>query len=176
METFTDFKPLVTNPEFEDQRQTALNNINYLELDEPVIPLIKTINSLPYCFTLQCCYGHFLYHDQQDEFNVNPLPKTKNIKDVEYRIAYMAFCVKDSAEGQQFLKEMENVIKIDPNYIQFGCADWFWERQVNSYVVQVEPDRFKLDDKAILHYNEALKIESIRNQFYNRVDRFIQNL
>jgi len=32
--------------------------------------------------------------------------------------------------------------------------------------LQVEPDRFKFEDKAILDYKEALKMEKIRNEFF----------
>jgi hypothetical protein len=173
LETFTDCKPIVSNPHFEDQRQTALKNLNYREIDQPIIPLIKKINSLPYCFTLQCCYGHFLYSGQQDEFNVDPLPQSSNIKEVEYRIAYVAFCVEDNVQGQQYLNKLKNIVEINPQYIQFGCADWFWERQVNSYVLQVEPDEFKYSDKAIVDHKQALQIESIRNQFFKDLSDII---
>ena len=63
---------------------------------------------------------------------------------------------------------------VDPDNIQFCCAEWFWERQVNSYALQVEPDRFKCEDKAILDYIEALKIERIRNESFTQLYKLIQ--
>jgi len=36
-------------------------------------------------------------------------------------------------------------------------------------VLQVEPDRFKFEDKVILDYKEALKIEKTRNKFFVQV-------
>jgi hypothetical protein len=56
----------------------------------------------------------------------------------------------------------------------FCCAEWFWKRQVNSYALQVEPDRFKFEDKAILDYKEALRIEKIRNEFFVRLKELLQ--
>ncbi len=37
--------------------------------------------------------------------------------------------------------DLRQIPAIDPEYIQFGCAEWFWEAQVNSYALQVEPMR-----------------------------------
>ena len=51
---------------------------------------------------------------------------------------------------------------------------WFWERQINSYALQVEPDRFKHEDRAILGYKEALKIENIRNEFFVQLKELLQ--
>jgi len=59
---------------------------------------------------------------------------------------------------------------------QFFCADWFWKRQPNSYAVQVEPDRFKYKDKAILSYKEALHIERVRNVFFSRLNQLLENI
>ena len=62
---------------------------------------------------------------------------------------------------------------MDPENIQFGSAEWFWKRQVNSYALQVEPDRFKRQDTAILDYEEALNIEKIRNEFFFQLQALI---
>lgn len=52
-------------------------------------------------------------------------------------------------------------------------AGWFWRRQVNSYALQVEPDRFKHKDIAILGYKEALYFESVRNKFINKLVKLV---
>jgi hypothetical protein len=70
---------------------------------------------------------------------------------------------------------LKGITVIDPKNIQFCCADWFWKRQVNSYALQVEPDRFKYQDTAILDYQEALKIERIRNEFFVQLNELLQN-
>ncbi len=64
---------------------------------------------------------------------------------------------------------LNEITAVDPDYIQFCCAEWFWKRQVNSYALQLEPDRFKHQDTAILDYREALHVEKIRNEFIGQL-------
>jgi len=76
--------------------------------------------------------------------------------------------------GRGFLKILNGITDIDPENIQFCCAEWFWERQVNTYALQVEPDRFKHQDSAELEYMEALRIEKIRNEFYLKLQKMFE--
>ena len=175
METYTEVKEFVPNPDFEKQRCKALNKIDYKHIDKPIVDIIKRINTLPYIFTIQCCYGHFLYAGQADEYNLDPIPKSTHINEIEYRIAYLAFSIQENSQKKVLLSELKDLTKIDPKNIQFGCADWFWDRQVNSFVLQVEPERFKYFDKVILEYEEALYIETIRVQFYKKLNKLLLN-
>lgn len=174
METFTAPKELVANPYYQDQRQKSLLGLTDVAIDTPIIELINAFNKLPYCFTLQSCYGHFLYNDQNDSHNLEPLPITDTIARVEYRIAYLAFCIENSELGRSLMEALKEITVIDPENIQFCSAEWFWERQVNSYAMQVEPDRFKHEDSAILDYKEALYIEEIRNEFFDHLQELLQ--
>jgi hypothetical protein len=83
-------------------------------------------------------------------------------------------CIENSDLGKEFLNSLKGVVDIDPENIQFCCAEWFWKRQINSYALQVEPDRYKFQDKAILDYNEALKIERIRNEFFIKLTEVVR--
>ena len=166
METLIEPKALVDNLNFHNQRMESLSKLKDEIIDEPIIRLIRDFNKLPYCFTLQCCYGHFVCEGQTNPKNVERLPITNTISSVEYRIAYIAFCVENNEAGKRLLQSLKRITNINPDNIQFGCAEWFWERQVNSYALQVEPDRFKFEDKAILGYSEALKIEKTRDDFF----------
>ena len=141
METFTESKELVENPHYQDQRQKSLAGLSDDMIDEPIIELINGFNKLPYCFTLQSCYGHFIYSGQNDPHYLEPLPMTDTIARVEYRIAYIAFCIDNSDLGRMLFDDLKGIADIDPENIQFCCAEWFWKRQVNSYALQVEPDR-----------------------------------
>lgn len=170
METFAAFKEPMENPDFRAQKKRVLADFADMPIDAPIVDTIESFNRLPYCFTLQCCYGHFVYNDMKDPHNVNPLPRIDMIGTVEYRIAYVAFCLENSDPGRLFLKELKNMTRIDAENIQFGCADWFWQRQVNSYVLQVMPDRFKKKDTAILDYPEALDIEKARGALFNELE------
>lgn len=87
---------------------------------------------------------------------------------------YIAFCVENSDRGRLFLEIIKKITLIDPENIQFCSAEWFWERQLNSYALQVEPERFKHEDKAFLGYTESLKIENIRNEFFVQLRLLLQ--
>lgn len=169
METFIEPKELVVNPHYPDQRQKCLAGLSDDMIDMPILDVIHAFNRLPYCFTLQACYGHFVYIGQDDIYNLEPLPIIDSIASVEYRIAYVALCLENSDSGRRLFYDLMAFTRIDPQNIQFCCAEWFWERQINSYALQVEPDRFKRQDTAILNYQEALKIEKIRNEFFDRL-------
>ena len=173
METFTEFKPLVDNPYFLQQREKALNQLDINTIDAPIKEIIKDFSNLPYCFTLQSCYGHFLYNDQKNPKNIESLPESDNISKVEYRISYIALCIQNNEQGRMLLQKLKKIPAIDPEYIQFGCADWFWKRQVNSYALQVEPQRYKKEDKITVNFQEALHIEKVRNKFFRRIEKII---
>jgi len=66
------------------------------------------------------------------------------------------------------------VSSVDSEYIQFGCADWFWERNVNSYALQVEPIRHMRKDQVRIEYGEALHIEKVRGRFFNEIECLLQ--
>lgn len=170
METFTKPKELVENLEFQSQKDRVLKTLSPDMIEKPLLNLVNGFNSLPHCFTLQCCYGHFIYEDQSNPNNIEPLPVTTEIIGVEYRIAYIAFCIECSYLGKKLIDSLRSVPSIDPSNIQFGCANWFWNRQVNSYALQVEPQRFQDKDKVTLYYSEALIIEKVRNRFFKQLE------
>ncbi len=174
METFTKPRELVKNPHYQDQRQKSLACLSDGMIDVPIIELINAFNKLPYCFTLQSCYGHFICNCQNDAHNLEPLPITDTIARVEYKIAYVCLCIENSDLGRRLLEDLSGITAIDPENIQFCCAEWFWERQVNSYALQVQPDRFKHKDRAILDYGEALNIEKIRNDFFVQLQELLK--
>ena len=169
METFTELKDLAENPHYQVQKQKSFSNLNDAMIDTPIVDLINGFNKLPYCFTLQSCYGHFVYNGQKDIHNLAPLPVKGAIAKVEYSIAYIAFCIENNRLGRELFESFNGITAIDPENIQFCCAEWFWKRQINSYALQVEPDRFKRNDTAIVDLKEALYIEKIRNEFFIRL-------
>lgn len=176
METFTKLKEFAENPHYQVQKQKTLSDLTDDMIDMPIIDLINGYNKLPYCFTLQSCYGHFVYNGQKNLQNLEPLPIKGAIDKIEYRIAYIAFCIDNSAAGRRLFETLEEVTSIDPENIQFCCAEWFWNKQINSYALQVEPDRFKRQDTAIIDIKEALNIEKIRNTFFIRLYEFLDKM
>ncbi len=176
METFTDLKDFVDNPYFHDQRKKWLSKLDIGSIDTPIVELISGFVKLDYCFTFQSCYGHFLHNSQNDPYNIEPLPISNGISNVEYKIAYIALCIENSKQGRTLFFELKEIPSIDPEYIQFGCAEWFWERQVNSYALQVEPKKHMTKDRLSVDYWEALHIEKVRNNFFTQLKKFVQDL
>ncbi len=168
METFTEEKKFVDNPAFAHSRIETLSDINYNDIDKPIIDIIKKFNNLPFCFTLQCCYGHFLYNHEENPNNLNPLPAF-DPGIITYRIAYAAYCIDNNPEGRALYKSLAKIPDIDRDYIQFGSADWFWNQNKNSFVLQVEPERFKYKDEAAVEWKEALRIEKTKSLFFEEI-------
>ena len=169
MKTFTELKDFVANPHYQQRRRENLVKLDINTIDTPIIDIINGLSRLPYCFTLQSCYGHFLYKNQENPTNTEPLPLTADITRVKYRIAYIALCIENSAPGRALFQDLGTIPQIDREYIQFGCADWFWQGQVNTYALQVEPERHKNKDWVYVDYQEALHIESTRNKFFTAI-------
>lgn len=162
------------NPRYQEQRRNCLRHLTDDMIDAPIRNTVKRFNKLPYCFTLQSCYGHFIPNGLKDSYNLEPFPVKDTIDRVEYRIAYIAFCIENSLLGRVLFKALKEVPALEPENIQFCCAEWFWKRQINSYALQVEPDRFKCMDTAILEFEEALHIEKLRNQFFIRLNEVLE--
>jgi hypothetical protein len=175
LETYTELKDLADNPHYQAQKRKILSDLDDGMIDTTIVDLINGFNKLPYCFTLQSCYGHFVYNGQKDTHNLDPLSAKEIIAQVEYRIAYIAFCIENSASGRGLFEKLKEITAIDPENVQFCCAEWFWKKQINSYALQVEPDRFKHKDTAIIDFKEALHIEKIRNTFFIRLYELLEN-
>jgi len=173
VETFTEPKGFVDNPRYVQQRQASLAAMDIGTIDAPIVDIVKSFQALPCCFTLQSCYGHFIHAAQQDRTNTERLPISDGAAPVTYRIAYVALCLENSPEGKELLEDLRDIPTSDPECIQFGSAEWFWSRQVNSYVLQVEPEKFKDKDQAFIDYQEALHIQEIRDKFISELKRLL---
>ena len=88
----------------------------------------------------------------------------------------MAFCIENSASGKTLFEALRGIAWIDPDNVQFYSAEWFWQRQVNSYALQVEPDGFKHKDRVLLDYKDALYIEKIRNKFFVELKALLRDV
>jgi hypothetical protein len=174
METYTDHKPFRHNPHFKADRLIALDNLDLNLIDFPLIKLVKDINRLPCLFTLQCCHGHFLKKDGEEILN---LELSQTNEQVKYRLAYIVFCIEDSLSGRDIKKRLVNIqLSIDQDKIQFCSAQWFWDQWLNSYALQVMPERFKDRDAAQLEYVEAREIAKVRDNFFAYLEDFIARL
>ena len=168
METYCSEKPLRPDPQFEQARMRALGGLAEAGIDAPIRDVIAALNRLPYCYTLQCCFGHFVAPEQPDEHNLTPVAEAGPSVGFSYRIAYVAFCIDASPDGKRFLDALRGLpSRIDQDNIQFGCAQWFWDQCANSYVLQVQPtDRADVDSLDVSR-EEALRIQSTRDGFWD---------
>ena len=78
------------NPRYQKQRRESLAGLSEDMIDAPIVDIIDGFNKLPYCFTMQSCYGHFVYNKQKYPYNIEPLPDTDPVSSVEYRISNSA--------------------------------------------------------------------------------------
>jgi hypothetical protein len=178
METFIEATPFTDDHSFGRRRENALKELTPLlesnGIDKPLLTLIRKCADIPYCFTLQCCYGHFVHEPRKNKYTLDHISLFHEvIGSIEYRIAYLALCIENNESGRNLFRDLKSVADIDPQYVQFGSAEWFWDRCVNSYVLQVEPAKDKNRDTAWVNYEEALHIERIRNQFFDKIEKIV---
>ena len=173
METFGSARRLQRNPGFERQREAARRVLDLSSIDAPIRDLVRALNRLPHCFTIQSCYGHFLWSACGDPGNLEVLPPADPAGLITYRIAYLAICLDAGSAGRALLRDLESLERMARGYVQLGGADWFWERQVNSYAIQVEPERFKHLDQAQLEYHEALRVQDARTGFFRALGEIV---
>jgi hypothetical protein len=172
METFADAKSLVRNDGYALERAAALKALDLSAVDAPIVDVMEAFRPLPYCYSLQCCHGHFLTAQAQDDHTLAPLPPGYT-GSVRYRIAYVAFCVDTDDRGRELLDKLSRVPEIDPAYVQFGSAAWFWDQWLNSFVLQVEPTVHRFKDQAVLTAGEAMQVQRARDQFFAELRRVL---
>ena len=176
MKTLTPPRPLVTNSGYAADRAAALGDVHAAieedALDAAVIDVVRAFLPLPHVFTLQCCHGHFLCEPGQDEHSLAPIPEG-HTGPVRYRIAYVAYCLEDSARGRAFGEALARLTAVDPAHVQYGSADWFWEQWPNSYTLQVEPEEHRLKDQAVLTADEARRTQEVRDRFFSELRRVL---
>ncbi|MCP3929265.1 MAG: hypothetical protein GY705_09220 [Bacteroidetes bacterium] len=135
------------------------------KIDPPLTELIKAFNSLPYCYTLQCCSGHFFNEILRLNYVSRLLFYPEKSDTIQYSIAYIAVCICNCLLGRRLIEGLKKIALMDPEYIQFGCAQWFWQKTVNSYVLQVEPQKYLDKDIISIEYSEAIRVMKARDFF-----------
>ena len=98
-------------PASPEAREKALSTLERALIDAPILDLILGFTRIPRCFTIQSCYGHFVHPGQPDPSSVDPLPPAGAGR-VRYRIAYLAVCIENSAEGERLREGLRAVMRI----------------------------------------------------------------
>lgn len=160
---------MVANPEFAAQRVAALAGLDLATLDTPIKELIAGLSQAPHCFTMQSCWGHFVLTDHVDDQDFDPPQHLDSAVHVDYRIAYVALCIDNNPTGAALLDDLQGLVSLDPAYVQFGSAEWFWQQQVNTYQVQVEPERHQYKDRVQVAMDEARHLARVRDRLYKEL-------
>jgi hypothetical protein len=179
METFTSARPFTLHPGYASDRDKTNRELEEEMLsgsiDAPLLPIIRDWMPITHCFTVQCCFGHFVHDREPDIENLVPPSRYRGkIETVRYRLAYVAVCIQDTICGREMYADLEELAADNPDYIQFGSAGWFWERLVNTYCIQLEPERLKNTDSGLIAMDEALHLEMLRKNFFQRLAGIVQ--
>ena len=138
-----------------------------VDIEEPIIEVIDSLNKLPFCFTIQSCFGHFLFENKPASTTYYLPEKTTRTRNCKYRISYVAIRVDGSQEARGLLSLLRDIPStINKEYIQFGCAEWFWEQHINSFVIQVQPRDRSNVDSLLVTTEEAQLIQAVRDRFW----------
>lgn len=177
MQTFISERPLAQVPDFQARKKAALKRLTGAEIDAPIRDAVRLLNSLPWCFTLQCCAGHFVPPGEGNQHTLERVDKDSLAASYTYRIAYLALCLDDTPKGRDFLARLRRIPgAVDPKYVQFGCAQWFLDQHADSYVLQVQPAANALVDHMDVDADEALRIQSARDIFWRLLEDLARGL
>ena len=75
METFGEPRDFVKNERYAQARKDALAALDMGAIDAPIVDIVAGFAKLPHCFTLQCCYGHFVCALEQYPHRLDPIPR-----------------------------------------------------------------------------------------------------
>jgi hypothetical protein len=170
METFAPPREFVTHARYKVDRRTALAALDFDAIDAPIVDVVAGFASLPHCFTLSSCYGHFICTPAQDPRSFDPI-RPHPAGSIRYRIAYIALCIENSPAGRGLRESLARVPAIDPDTVQFGSPTWFCRRwpRFNCYALQVEPARLMNRDEATLEPAEAFQVQRTRDLFFREL-------
>ena len=179
METFTLPPPFAAHPGYRNDRERSIAElaaeIGRNALDPPLLPLVRECIHIPHCFTVQCCYGHFVHALAPDPENLVPISAfSGDTGPIRYRVAYLALCLRDNPAGHRMYAYLQEMAGRNPAFVQFGSADWFLERMPNTYCLQLEPELMKTKDSGTVSWDEALMIEKRREPFFLQLMTIMQ--
>ena len=174
MDTFVEPRPMVENLYYSEKRAEMNSRLRMDDIDPSIQDIIVGFKRMPHCFTIQSCHGHII--EQSPNGGVTRIePESRLPAKGLYQIAYLALVLDNSEPGRSLYQALSGMAGLDHEFIQFGSADWFWYNQkfVNSYVIQVEPYRFRHLDRFEMDRNEAEGWISARNVFFREIRKLL---
>jgi hypothetical protein len=168
VETFVEPIEMVEESRFTQNRIKALGDLRPGEIDPQILDIVQDFLQLPHCYTVQSCCGHFVVpgDDGQGVTMLDPGPRPPETG--LYQLAYVAVVIENSGPGRELYHRLSEFPKLSKAFIQWGSATWFWNEQgyLNSYVLQVEPVRFKHLDRFTMDEQEARDWLAARELFW----------
>jgi len=175
METFVNPKEMVEDDRFSEKRANAIRHLSMSDIDPPIRDIIQGFKGMRHCFTIQSCHGHIIKQIQGGDRFKRIDPESGLPGNGLYQIAYLALALEYSEAGRQLYHGLEDISLLDDDFIQFGSAGWFWHTQgfCNSFVIQVEPDRFRHLDRFKMDRGEARIWLKIRELFFGELRKLL---
>ena len=174
METFIYPKEMVKDNAFMEKRSKEAAWLDLSTIDPQIKDIIKALQALPHCFSLQSCDGHII-EPRTDGGYLKIDPDPESPATWLYQIAYLALVLENSPDGQTLYQHLAEIPRLDVDFIQFGSAEWFWNTQgfCNSYVIQVCPYKFRHLDRFTMSAEEAKKWINARDLFFHELKRLV---
>lgn len=175
METFIAAKEMVEDPSFEEKREKALKQFHMSEIDPQIRDVVNGFAQMEHCFTVQSCHGHIIEQDTDSKVirRIDPEPELPETGC--YQLAYLALVIENSVPGRELMRALAGLASEDEEFIQWGCAEWFWITQghPNSYVIQVQPYRFRNLDRFTMEREEAETWLAARDRLFRKVRKIL---
>jgi hypothetical protein len=174
METFTEPREMVEDLHFTQKRAKALKQLRMSHIDPPIRDIVEGFQAVPHCFTIQSCHGHIM--ERGPDGGLGRIEPELGLPNQGlYQIAYFALVLENSEAGRKWYQALADLSLLDHEYIQFGSADWFWNSLgfLNSYVIQVEPHRFRHLDRFSMDRQEAQKWLSAKGLLFSELRKLL---
>jgi len=117
----------VENARYSQERQDTLAALALGSIDEPLMDLVSGFATLSHCFTLQCCYGHFVWKSAKAPHTLERIPSNV-VGPVTYRIAYVAFCIESSRQGRDLRQVLAQLSEAGEAFRTQQARDLFFQR------------------------------------------------
>ena len=177
METFINSKEMVKDNRFSVKRAEALRHLSMSDIDPKIRDIIEVFAKMRHCFTIQSCQGHIIEQSTGKDRVKRIDPESELPASGLYQIAYLALVLENSKHGRNLYQVLADISKLNNDFIQLGSAKWFWTTKgfINSYVIQVEPFRFRHLDRFNMDCEDAGKWLEARELFFKELRKRLRH-
>lgn len=166
---------MVEDGRFAASRMKALDDLNLKTLDHQLVDIVRGFSRYPHCYTVQSCYGHLVEPGPDGRSSSLIDPGFPPPRTGLYQLAYLTMVIENSVSGRALYEQLSQFPRMNASFFQWGSGTWFWRDQglLNSYVLQVEPIRFRHFDRFPMDGNEARQWLEAREIFWNALRQLL---